>query len=254
MRPFYSFLNDTNLQLISTYSAIRDEPDAVIDHVNTIQAAYTAAKDKRSFYDHQRDIYNASRPRCNPANFIFLNATCWNGLWRVNRKKEFNVPFGAPKTDSVMPNEGGIRAVSAALQGAQLRAASWESSVASARSGDFVFLDPPYLSDSTQNGTKYGTEEWGMSKHEKLAEACLALDMRGVQFVLTNSGEDELVDLYRDLGLTVNVAFVARAINSKPNRRGVVKELIVSNSSSEKASSDETARVFTIPIRRDTED
>lgn len=228
-RPFHAFLSDTNLQLISTYSDLRDSIDSVIDECKALQAAYSTSGDKRAFYERQRDIYNDGRPRCNAANFIFLNQTCWNGLWRVNRNKEFNVPFGAPKSEVVMPSEEQLRTASIALQTAELRASSWESAFASSRSGDFVFVDPPYLSDFDQNGTKYGREQWGFDKHQKLAEACVALDSRGVKFVLTNSGEVELEALYRDLGLNVQSTFVSRAINSKPELRGGVRELIVSN-------------------------
>jgi DNA adenine methylase len=192
-------------------------------------AAYKAARDKRAFYETQRDSFNDSLPKCDPAKFIFLNATCWNGLWRTNSSKKFNVPFGAPKTDDVMPSPDSLSNASAALQHADLRAASWKNVISTAGTGDFVFLDPPYFSDIAQNGTKYGAEEWGFEQHRELAEALLPLHSKGARFILTNSGELEMEAMYKELGLTVQRVLVARAINSKTDERKPVGELVVTN-------------------------
>jgi DNA adenine methylase len=129
-----------------------------------------------------------------------------------------------------MPTETELRRVSAALQHARLRASSWESLVASAGSGDFVFLDPPYYSDSLQkNSPKYGANAFGYAAHKRLAEMLLTLQQRGAMFVLTNSGEPEMAALYRELGLSVREVMVPRAINSKVDERQPVGEVIVSN-------------------------
>lgn len=237
MRPFRSFLGDVNLQLIKTYTAVRNDPDSVIEGVKCLAAAYQAAKDKRSFYDAQRLSFNDSLPKCDPSKFIFLNATCWNGLWRTNASKKFNVPFGAPKSDDVMPSEETIRNAAAALQSADLRTASWRNVIHTAGSGDFVFMDPPYFSDLSQNGTKYGAEEWGFNQHLELAQALLVLHRRGAQFILTNSAEPEMESMYRELGLNVRRVMVARAISSKVDERRPVGELVVTNPTETKISS-----------------
>ena len=107
---------------------------------------------------------------------------------------------------------------------------SWENLVASAGIGDFVFLDPPYYSDSLQKGSpKYGASVFGYSAHKRLAEVLLLLQQRGALFILTNSGEPEMVALYRELGLSVREVMVPRAINSKADERQPVGEVIVSN-------------------------
>jgi DNA adenine methylase len=230
VRPFQAWLGDQNLQLVRAYNEIRNSIDAVVEDVRVMQAAYTEARDKRRFYEEIRENFNDGLPKSNTAKFIFLNATCWNGLWRTNSGGRFNVPFGAPKTDNVMPTEEELRNASAALQHARIRASSWESLVASAGSGDFLFLDPPYYSDSLQKTSpKYGADVFGYPAHKKLAEMLVALQRRGATFILTNSDEPEMIALYRELGLNVREVKVPRAINSKADERQPVGEVIVTN-------------------------
>lgn len=230
VRPFQAWLGDQNLQLVRAYNEVRNSVDNVIEDVRVMQAAYTQARDKRRFYEDVRESFNDGLPKSNTAKFIFLNSTCWNGLWRTNSSGRFNVPFGAPKTDNVMPSETELRNVSAALQHARVRASSWESLVSSAGNGDFVFLDPPYYSDSLQKTSpKYGAEAFGYSAHKRLAEMLLTLQRRGAMFILTNSGEPEMVALYRELGLNVREVMVPRAINSKADERQPAGEVIVTN-------------------------
>jgi DNA adenine methylase len=231
VRPFQAWLGDQNLQLVRAYNEIRNSVDEVIEDVHVIQAAYVEARDKRRFYEEVRESFNDGLPKSNTAKFIFLNATCWNGLWRTNSSGRFNVPFGAPKTDAVMPTAVELRNVSAALQHARVRASSWESLVGSAGTGDFLFLDPPYYSDSLQKTSpKYGAEAFGYAAHKKLAEMLVNLQRRGATFILTNSGEPEMIALYRELGLNVREVMVPRAINSKADERQPVGEVIITNS------------------------
>ena len=231
VRPFQAWLGDQNLQLVRAYNDIRSAVDRVLESVRILDAAFAAATDKRRFYEEIRESYNNGLPKSNTAQFIFLNSTCWNGLWRTNSAGRFNVPFGAPKSSEVMPAENELRSVSAALQHARIRASSWENLVASAVEGDFVFLDPPYFSDSLQPGSpKYGTDGFGLAAHEKLAKTLVALNERGVAFMLTNSSEPQMLTLYRDLGLSVREIMVPRAINSKIDERQPVGELVVTNS------------------------
>ncbi len=229
-RPFSAWLGDTNQQLTRAYLDIKNNTEEVIEGLKSMDAAYRAATDKRAFYERVRDNFNQALPKSHTPEFIFLNATCWNGLWRTNAKGWFNVPFGAPKSDDVLPTADEIRAVAAALSHARIRASSWKNLVSAAGRGDFVFLDPPYFSDSLQKtGPKYGTEVWGIEKHEELADHLVAMQERGVLFVLTNSGEEEMVSLYRHRGLHVSEVMVPRMINSKTEERQPVGEVIVTN-------------------------
>ncbi len=237
MRPFEAWLGDQNLQLVKTYLSIRNSPDEVIDALGSMGAAYKAASDKRRFFEAVRNRFNDSLPNVRPEEFIFLNSTCWNGLWRTNAKGRFNVPFGAPKNDDVLPTPVEIRAASAALQSARIRATSWETLLGSASAGDFVFLDPPYFSDHKRGAqAKYGVETFSLGAHERLAETVVSLKRRGVQFVLTNSAEPELVSMYRSKGLVVHQVQVPRAISSKIDERQPVGELIVTNATQEDGS------------------
>lgn len=233
VRPFQAWLGDVNLQLVRAYNDLRNDVEEVIDGIQSMDAAYRAANDKRAFYEGVRESFNDGLPKSSTPKFIFLNRTCWNGLWRTNANGRFNVPYGAPKTDDVMPTADDLRAASAALQHARVRASSWQNLVSAAGEGDFVFLDPPYFSDSLDRGQpKYGAGIFGFDEHERLAEMLVVLQRRGALFMLTNSGEREMVSLYRDLRLNVQEVLVPRAINSKTEQRQAVGEVIVTNADS----------------------
>lgn len=227
-RPIVAFLGDTNAALIATYRAVSANPGAVAKEVAELAASYLEASDKEAFYYAQRARFNAqSARRPHPGLFIFLNRTCWNGVWRVNQRGEFNVPHGAPKSDRIAPSIDELCCAATALRQATLRATSWENTVAQAREGDFVFLDPPYFSDLSQKHYRYQRNSFSEQRHRQLAYSLVALRSRGVDFVLTNSGERDMADLYRSFGFSVRLVEVHRSISSKADRRGPAPELIV---------------------------
>jgi DNA adenine methylase len=229
-RPVESVLGDLNAQLIRMYGDVRKQPEEVAARLSEMQRQFDGAEDRATFYYDVRRRYNAELPAPHAADFIFLNRTCWNGLYRVNRKGHFNVPYGRPKTMRVVPGLEELLNVSAALMRARLRATSWENTIAQARPGDFIFLDPPYYSDLTkERGVKYRRKQFDLAEHERLARRLEDLSRRGIDFLLTNSGEEVMIDLYRDHGLTVNVFRMPRNISSKPDERGNhVLEILVS--------------------------
>jgi DNA adenine methylase len=229
-RPVDSVLGDLNAQLVRMYVEVKERPEEVAAALQVIQCEYDAAEDKAEFYYDLRRIYNEALPAPPAAHFIFINRACWNGLYRVNRKGQFNVPYGRPKTTQLAPSPEELLNASAALVRARLRATSWENSVAQARPGDFIFLDPPYYSDLTkERGTQYRARQFDLGEHERLARRLEDLARRGIDFLLTNSGEQDMVDLYRDHGLTVNVFHMPRSISSKPDERANhVPEILVS--------------------------
>jgi DNA adenine methylase len=228
-RPVESVLGDLNAQLIRMYFEVKEHPEEIAEALQELQREFHAAEDKPAFYYEVRRRYNEALPAPPAADFIFINRTCWNGLYRVNQKARFNVPYGRPKTDNVVPGREELLNASAALMRARLRATSWENSSAQARSGDFIFLDPPYFSDVSTEHPKYRTRLFGLAEHERLARRLEDFARRGVDFLLTNSGEQEMIDLYRDHGLTVNVFRMPRNISSKPAERGNhVPEILVS--------------------------
>jgi DNA adenine methylase len=230
-RPFVARLGDVNRHLIRCYASIRDDPEGVSDRLEILQAGYTAAKDKGAFYYDLRAGFTQRHPNTDAAEFVFLNRTCWNGLWRVNSDGHFNVPYGAPKTDNVIPGREEVLNVAVALQGAFLRATPWQHTVAFAEPGDFVFLDPPYFSETLLGrdsySDKYQKKVFGLGEHERLARALRDLADRGIDFALTNSAEPEMEQLYRSLGLNIRHIELPRNINSKTDSRQGVSELMV---------------------------
>lgn len=231
-RPGGARLGDTNKQLVQCFLAVRDRPEELYSHLELLQEGYSRAAIKSDYYLAQRRLFNATLPKPDPALFIFLNQTCWNGLYRVNRAGHFNVPYGSPKTATVIPSREEILNASAALAEAHIRATSWQNTVAFAQPGDFVFLDPPYYSEFVSDpnrGSKYQFTPFSLSDHEELARSLADLDRRGIDFVLTNSGEDQMSTLYESHGLKVEVIQAPRSINSKPDRRGPVRELLVTS-------------------------
>ena len=134
------------MPLALTLLAIRDVTyTKVSDAVQNLASEYYSAERRVDFYRLVRERYNAALPRPHPAEFIFLNRTCWNGLYRVNKAGHFNVPHGAHKGEPTFPTTDELLAVSAALQQAAVRSTTWQNTIHSARPGDFVFLDPPYF-------------------------------------------------------------------------------------------------------------
>jgi DNA adenine methylase len=240
-------LGDINKHLVRTFLAIRDRPADVHDRLVALQAGYSAASDKSEYYYEIRERHNALHPRTDPATFLFLNRTCWNGLYRVNQLGRFNVPYGAPKTEDVVPTLEELLNAAAALVRADIRATTWQNTVALAEPGAFVFLDPPYYSDVIRDDSKYQTRRFGLKQHEELGTMLSRLADRGVSFLLTNSGEAEMVDLYSRHGLTVELVQLPRAINSKADRRTRVPELVVTPPADRVRRIDVDAEILLLP-------
>ena len=224
-RPFNAVIGDTNLRLIRCYSEVKTDPEAVIDRLHTLVAGYEAALDKEAFYYDVRSSHNSRSPAPDAARFIFLMAAGWNGVFRVNRRGDFNVPHGGVRGLKV-PTDEQILAVSTVFQAAELRATSWETTINAAVPGDFIFLDPPYGSESRRDLYLTG-ENFGLADQERLALQLGELQRRGVDFLLTNSVDPVLVELYEAQNLNIQVISTSRSIAAKSDRRGVEGELIV---------------------------
>jgi DNA adenine methylase len=228
-RPFLSILGDSNLQLIRTFISVKENPSQVAVELQDLLTGYNTSLDKVEYYQRIRRSYNDHLPRVNAAEFIFLNKTCWNGLYRVNRAGKFNVPFGSPRPELVVPTEEDLFNVAAALAQADLQAMSWENTIAHADPGDMVFLDPPYYSDVKASSIKYARGQFGLRDHYSLADHLVTLGQRGILFVLTNSAEEEMRELYKSRALPTRLVQVPRFISSKTDQREQVDELIISN-------------------------
>lgn len=221
LRPPRAVLSDGNAELIDCFRAVREEVRALI-------AALRLHRYERDHFYAVRalDVENLTLAE-RAARTIFLNRTCFNGLYRVNSKGRFNVPFGRYANPTIVdaPN---LRACSRALRRARVECAPFQAVLGEARRGDFVYFDPPYHPRSkTSQFTGYAPGGFTADDQRELARTFAALDRRGVLLMLSNSDTPLIRELYQ--GFRVVEVQAARSINSKAGRRGAITELVVLN-------------------------
>lgn len=225
-----ALLADANAELIETYTVLRDELEALDGALASLAAEYAAgdAEQRGAMYYRVR----ASAPEWpaeRAARFIFLNRTCYNGLFRVNASGRFNVPHGRYKNPRIHDAEF-LATSSAALQRAELRVADFAGICEEARPGDFVYLDPPYQPlSATANFTGYTRADFGPTDQLRLRDAFEDLSRRGVAAMLSNSDHPVVRGLYSGLGYRLETVPMSRAINSKGSARTPVPELLIDN-------------------------
>lgn len=214
-------LSDVNPNLLDAYLGVRDDVDGVI------RALLRHKKDHCE--DHYYEV-RASVPKTlveRAARIIYLNRTCFNGLYRENSKGLFNVPFGRYKKPLIC-DDGNLRAVAAALSRARLSCVGFSESVASAAPGDLVYFDPPYAPVSkTSDFTSYSKDGFGLREQSALAETFGRLVGRGVKVLLSNSYTPMTRTLYGDH--FIYQVYATRRVNSKADRRGKVSEVLVTS-------------------------
>ncbi|HEY0482110.1 MAG TPA: DNA adenine methylase [Kofleriaceae bacterium] len=222
--PERAVLADSNPDLIGLYTCLTRDVAGVIRKLEHHRAAHCEAHyyaTRTRWNDRELSWSSADRA----ATFIYLNKTCFNGLWRVNRAGSFNVPIGR-YTDPPICVPEALRAASAVLSRATLRCGDYRAAVADARRGDFVYFDPPYDPVApTANFTSYTSDAFGPDHQRELADTARALVARGCQVMLSNSDTPFVRSLYR--GLRIDRVKCTRAINSNAARRGEVDEVIV---------------------------
>lgn len=228
----HAYLSDANSKLMDTYRAVRDEVEAVIAKLRPF------VNDKELYYRVRAWRHAELAPARRAARFIYLNKTCYNGLYRENQRGEFNVPFGRYRHPKICDADS-LWAAAVALRQAELKCHDFEKVLDLAEAGDFVYLDPPYdpLS-ATSSFTSYHGEGFGPDEQRRLAHTFQELDRRGVYVMLSNSDTRLIRALYRRH--VVEKVQAARPINSKAARRGKITELIVRNYRNRAESSLET--------------
>jgi DNA adenine methylase len=219
--PPPAVLSDGNEELMNVYRCVKDNPDQ-------LAALLQAHKDnhcREHYYRTRANVPATSTDRA--ARTIYLNRTCFNGVYRVNRKGQFNVPLGDYKNPRILDADN-LLAASAALAGVELLTGDFADVLEQATSGDFVYCDPPYHPVSrTANLTAYGKNGFGEADQQRLADVVARLTRRGVKVLLSNSHTDLVLQLYREFRIEHVAA--RRAVNCKANRRGNVGEVLVSN-------------------------
>lgn len=221
-RPPFATLADRNEKLIEVYQAVQQEVGAVI-------AALRAHRNESDYFYEVRaqDVSRLSRAE-RAARLIFLNKTCYNGLFRENSKGKFNVPFGRYKNPRICDGER-LRAASAALQGVSLVAGDFEDVVAAAVPGDFIYCDPPYAPITSTSFTKYDKNGFTIADHMRLADTVHELTARGCRVMLSNSAAPLVYDLYGRSPYRLIEMTARRHINRNGNGRGPITELLILN-------------------------
>lgn len=228
LQPHKAVVNDINEELINVYSVIRDNVEELIEdlkkHKNEAEYFYNIRE-----LDRDKEAYNRLSSIKKASRLIYLNKTCYNGLFRVNQQGEFNTPFGRYKNPNIV-NEVTLRAVSNYFNKAQItfKCIDFEESVKGIRKGSFVYFDPPYdpVSDSA-NFTGYDKGGFDRDEQIRLKQLCDKLNNRNVKFLLSNSATEFILDLYKDYNIAIVKA--KRAINSRGDKRGEVNEVLVKN-------------------------
>ncbi|MEK6980226.1 MAG: DNA adenine methylase [Thermoproteota archaeon] len=221
-------ISDLNSDLVLAYTTIRDRIDALITSLKNHEKNYQ--KDSESYYYSIRE----SNPRSEiekTSRLIFLNRTCFNGLYRVNSKGKFNVPLGKYSNPNIV-NEENIRAVSHILQSSRtaIKCRDFEAVLRDAKKGDLIYFDPPYQPVSaTSNFTSYTTKDFTYDDLTRLAELCLKLDSRGCNVLLSNSDSQEVADIFAKNPWKITRIAANRSINSNSKKRTGHFELLIKN-------------------------
>jgi DNA adenine methylase len=231
IRHFYLF--DINEDIINCYNTIRNDASSIIAELRKLENRYLKGDEsqRRAMYYRVRKEFNCDRL---PAKLIFLNKTCYNGLYRVNRSNEFNVPFGNYRNPTICDKEN-LDAVSTVLQNTEVITADFEEAERYLNNHCFVYLDPPYRPISaTASFTSYAKGDFTEEDQIRLANFCERIRQKGARFLLSNSDpnnedpKDNFFDRhYRRF--TIATVKATRMINCKSSLRGQINELIITN-------------------------
>ncbi|HIK32316.1 MAG TPA: DNA adenine methylase [Oscillatoriales cyanobacterium M59_W2019_021] len=232
LQPKKAVINDSNSELINCYEVIRDSVDDLIEELRKHQQKHS----EEYYYEirgwDRRKEYPQNKSKLErAARIIFLNKTCYNGLFRVNSQGQFNVPFGRNKNTNIF-DEAVLLAVSKYLNAKQnnieIINKDFEAALRTAKKGDFIYFDPPYDPvSSTASFTGYDVNGFNRDEQKRLKEVVDDLNSRGCQILLSNAYTDFISDLYCDYR-KIKIS-ATRAINSNALKRGKVDEILVKN-------------------------
>lgn len=229
LQPKKALVSDSNSQLIATYKAIKD----YVYDVSRILEEHKKKYSEEYFYktreiDRDKESFSRLKSYEIAARFIFLNKTCYNGLYRVNSQGLFNVPFGRYKNPAIN-EEVTLKSVSNYLNASSVKILNcdFEEAVKNVKKGDFVYFDPPYHSPDNTNFTGYQAGGFPDTEQERLRDCFVRLSSLNVKCLLSNSDTDFIRKLYKDFD--INVISAKRFINTNTQGRGFVNELLIRN-------------------------
>jgi DNA adenine methylase len=219
LRPAAATISDRNSALMDCYRAVRD------DHAEVARILRGLPRDRDSYLKIRSTLPEDSSARA--ARLIYLTTLAFNGIYRVNRRGEFNVPYGGRTYDD-LGNEEMLRVHAEALATVEIESGDFEAAVTGARAGDFVYLDPPYTVTHSNNGfVRYNDRIFSWSDQQRLADVAQSLGRSGCTVVVSNASHPSIVDLYpsfRVISVTRTSAMAAKA-----GRRGPIQELVLTN-------------------------
>ncbi|MBR4155995.1 MAG: DNA adenine methylase [Bacteroidales bacterium] len=234
-----AIINDINPDLTTCYQVVRDNPDELIKSLNEIQSEYYALRtdeERKTFFLQQRDNFNAKHLNAieNSTLFFFLNKTCFNGLYRVNKAGKFNVPFGKYVSPTIC-DPATIYADSKMLQKVEIMTGDFEQTFAKIKGNTFFYFDPPYRPlSNTSSFNDYAKEEFNDDAQIRLKLFCDRLNDIGVNFMLSNSdclGKDGTDRFFDDLFVDYRIerVWASRNVNAIASKRGKLTEIVVNN-------------------------
>lgn len=226
--PNNAYLSDINNNLVITYNIIKNDVNSLIKMLKEHKELHS-----KDYFYNSRDKFNLLIKIDNAdlevaSLFIYLNRTCFNGLYRENSKGVFNVPIGSYKNPLIC-DEKNLLLVNEVLQNVEICCHGFEDSLQKINTGDFVYLDPPYIPLDTSSFTKYSKNDFGEKHHEELSSFCDKIDEKGAFFMLSNSDTKLTTDMYMKEGRFVEKFLVRRSIASKASNRKKAKEVIITN-------------------------
>ena len=227
--PERAIINDINIALINTYRQICDNPEVFIKEIQHLDSEMW--EDGKKYYYSLRERYNDKLMQEEldvelAALFVFINKHCFNGLYRVNGKGLFNVPYNNSRKKSI--DEDAIRDISSYLKNVDILEGDFQVACAQAKKGDFVFIDSPYAPLNPTSFESYTKEGFDIESHKRLADLYDELTERGCYCMLTNHNTELINELYGNKGYKLDVVSVKRFLNSDPSKR-VGEEVIICN-------------------------
>lgn len=225
-KPKQVLLSDINEELINTFNVIKNNVEELISTLKEHKKKHTK-NDKEYFYKIRLLNTSALTPLERAARFIYLNKTCFNGLYRVNSKGQFNVPIGSYKNPDIVQADK-LRKISKLLKTVKIKVMSFEKIIDFAKKGDFIYFDPPYYPlKKGKSFTTYTKNNFLEKEQQKLAEVFTKLNKKGCKVMLSNSDTKFIKDLYKNY--SVNTVKASRMINCNGADRGKINEVVVTN-------------------------
>lgn len=225
LQPEQAYISDMNEELINLYSVVRDNVYELIKDLSKHEVSKEYFLEIRNIdrteqYTELSDVERASR-------FIYLNRTCFNGMYRVNSQGQFNVPFGHYKNPRII-DENNLLNCSELLKKTEIKCADFSEILTKVKKGDLVYFDPPYVPlNDTSSFTSYTKDGFDINMQFKLRDVCDELDNKGVKFMLSNSDTKLVNELY--VNYEIKKVFASRQINANADGRGKITEVLVRN-------------------------